>query len=422
MGDPYFPELGGGGIDVQSYDLDLDIAGDGTRIDGTTTLTLTATDDLASFSLDLIGLEVSSVTVDGGPATVERTDRELRIRPTAPLADGSTATVVVTYGGEPQPVPTESLGGVGWLVLPDGGGSYVIGEPEGAGTWFPANDHPTDKATFRFELSVPPGVEALANGELTARDETTWVWVMDDPMATYLAQVVVGQYRLTEEQGPDGIAIRNAFADPLADSVGLAFARQGEMLEHFTSLFGPYPFDVYGSVVIDASIGLAFESQTLSLFDRGFINEEVVAHELAHQWYGNSVSPASWRDIWLNEGFATYAQWTWTAASGGPTVLEQAARVHDRLTSEVPPGDPGPAGLFDIAVYDRGGLTLFALQAEVGDETFGTVLRRWATERAGGTGSTDDFIALAEEVAGQPLRPLFDAWLFGGELPPLPGS
>ena len=363
------------------------------------------------------------MTVDGERAAVEREGRELRIRPQAPLADGATVTVVVAYGGEPAPVTTPSLGEIGWLVLPDGQGSYVIGEPEGAATWFPANDHPTDKATFRFELSVPPGVEALANGELVARDDTTWVWAMDDPMATYLAQVVIGQYQLTEEQGPGDVTIRNAFPEPIAGDVAPSFARQGDMLEHFTSRFGPYPFDVYGSVVVDANIGLAFESQTLSLFPSNFVDEAVVAHELAHQWYGNSVTAASWRDIWLNEGITTYAQWTWTAASGGPTVLEQAAAAHDRLpATTIPPGDPGPGGLFDLAVYDRGALTLFALEAEVGGDSLTAILRRWAAERAGGTGSTDDFVALAEAVAGRPLGPLFDEWLFGEGLPPLPGG
>ena len=421
LDDPYFPGLGGAGIDVEHYDLTLDITGDGARIDGTATLTVTTTEDLASFTLDLIGLDVGGVTVNGVGAEFERDDRELRIRPPEPLAAGTTATVAVDYGGEPRPVDTESLGPVGWLRLPEGAGSYVIGEPEGAATWFPANDHPSDKATFSFDLTVPPGVEAVANGILLESTGTRWAWSMRQPMATYLAQVAVGQFTLTSEDGPGGVTIRNAFADSVAGEVGGAFDEQAAMLEFFSSQFGPYPFDAYGALVVDVPLGLALETQTLSLFGAVFIDEAVVAHELAHQWYGDSVTASRWQDIWLNEGFATYAQWLWLEEDGGPSVTEQAAAAHAGLRSDVRPGDPGPARLFDVAVYDRGALTLHALRVDVGDDAFATILRRWAAERAGGNGTTDDLVALAEEVSGRQLDALFDAWLYEPGLPPMPG-
>lgn len=419
VGDPYYPELGGGGVDVQRYDLALDVSGDGRRIDATATIELRATADLASFALDLLGLEVGEVTVDGEAATIERTGRDLRIRPATPIAEGSVVTVVVPYAGEPQPVDTPSLGPVGWLTVPDGG-SYVIGQPDGAATWFPANDHPTDKATFTFELTVPEGVEAVANGVLVERTPTVWRWSMDQPMATYLAQVAVGQFTLTSEPGPGGVELRDAVADGAVEQVGDALARHGDMLAFFVERFGTYPFDAYGALVVDVALGLALESQTFSLFGPAFLQEEVVAHEVAHQWFGNSVSPASWRDIWLNEGAATYAQWLWSEDAGGSSVDARAAAAHAQLGSEVAPGDPGPARLFDTAVYDRGALTLYALGARIGEDRLGEVLRRWVTERAGATGSTADFVALAEDVAGEPLDDLFAAWLAGGPLPPLP--
>ena len=420
LDDPYYPELGGGGIDVQHYALDLDVTGDGARIDGTATLTLVATDDLESFTLDLIGLDVTSVTVDGAAAEVDRIQRGLRIRPPGPLASGTTAAVIIAYGGEPQTIDTPSLGPIGWMRLPDDAGSYVIGEPNGAATWFPANDHPSDKATFSFDLTVPPGVEAIANGVLVESTDTHWVWSMDEPMATYLAELAVGQFTLTNEVGPGGVTIRNAFADSVAADVADDFAEQPAMIEFFSSVFGPYPFDAYGSLVVDVPLGLALETQTISLFGAAFTDEIVVAHELAHQWFGDDVTPATWRDIWLNEGFATYAEWLWIEHDGGPSVAELAAASHAGLRSDVRPGDPGAALLFDPAVYQRGGLALYALRVDVGDDAFATILRRWASERAGGNGSTEDLEALAEEVAGRQLDPLFDAWLLGEELPPLP--
>jgi aminopeptidase N len=422
LGDPYFPDLGGGGFQVEHYDLDLDIAGDGHRIDGTATLHAVALDDLASFTLDLIGLDVAAVTVDGAAAGVERDERELRIRPAAPIAEGDAFTVAVGYGGEPEPVDTPPLGPVGWLT--DAGVSYVIGEPEGAATWFPANDHPSDKATFRFELTVPEGVEAVANGVLASQEGTTWIWELDDPMATYLAQVAVGQFTLTDEAGPGGVRVRNAFADSVAERIAPAFARQPEMLGFFAERFGPYPFDAYGSLVVDVPIGLALESQTLSLFGSGAVAEVIVAHELAHQWFGNSVTLSTWSDIWLNEGFATYAEWLWIEHVGGPSLDEQARSAHalmaDGDLGDLPPGDPGPERLFHPSVYQRGALTLYAVRATIGADAFDQLLRTWATDHAGGNATTAELVAAAEALSGVELDALLDQWLLATELPPFP--
>jgi aminopeptidase N len=243
---------------------------------------------------------------------------------------------------------------------------------------------------------------------------------MEQPMATYLAQLAIGQFTLTSVVGPGGVEIRNAFADAVV-GVAPAFDEQAAMLEFFSTQFGPYPFDAYGALVVNVPIGLALETQTLSLFGSSFLDEVIVAHELAHQWFGDSVTPSAWQDIWLNEGFATYAQWLWLEHDGGPPVAEQAAASHAGLGGGgVAPGDPGPTRLFDPAVYERGALTLHALRRAIGEEGFAAVLRGWATQRRGANGSTEDFVALAEEVSGQQLDELFDAWLLGEELPPLP--
>jgi aminopeptidase N len=433
VGDPYFPALGNGGYDVDAYDLALDVDPTGAgRLTGVATIEATAVEALSSFHLDLDGLEVRSVMVDGEEAAFRRDGPELRIDPADPLAAGAGFTTVVRYDGAPRPSRSgvELLPDVGWFDLAGDAGSYVLAEPSGAATWFPANDHPSDKATFTFRVTVPAGLAVAANGTLqgsrTDAGRTTWTWRMDDPMATYLATVVVGDLVLTEPVQVGGVTIRNAFAEAHVAAATATFALQPEMLEVFVEAFGPYPFDEYGAVVVDADLFVALETQTLSLFGRDMLGggEAVIAHELAHQWFGNAVSPATWRDIWLNEGFATYAQWLWADHRGQATVDALAAEAHGRLaddgTGDVPPGDPGAADLFHPSVYERGALALHALRAEVGDDAFWATLRRWVADHAGASASTDDFLAVAGAVAGEDVEPFMSEWLYAPELPDLP--
>jgi aminopeptidase N len=436
VGDPYFPDLGNAGYDVAAYDLSLDVDPTGAgAVVGDATIAATATEALRSFHLDLVGLDVLDVTVDGEAASTSREGEELRVEPATAIDDGADFEVVVRYEGTPSPFDSgvRLLPEVGWFDLPGDGGSYVLSEPSGAATFFPVNDHPADKATFTFRVTVPEGMEAAANGVLegseTADGATTWTWRMDDPMAPYLVTIVIGQLTFQEAGEAAGVPIRNVFADTLAEEAGPAFAGQGEMLEFFADRFGPYPFDAYGAVVVDVDLGVALETQTLSIFGRDTIGSElIVAHELAHQWFGDSVSVATWQDIWLNEGFATYAQWLWFDHRRIATIAEQAEESHGLLTDtglgDLPPTDPGAADLFHPVVYERGALALHALSLVMGDDDFTTLLRRWADEFRYGNAGTGDFVALAEEVAaagsGADVGPVLDAWLFATEMPDLP--
>lgn len=344
------------------------------------------------------------------------------------LVDGDEATVVVEYSGVPETARIGTdLFGVGWQT--DGRDAYVVSEPAGAATWFPANDHPTDKATFRFEITVPDDLEVVANGLQVARevdgDRATWTYEASDLMATYLASVVIGDLTFDESVAPTGVPIRNAYPNRLAEAARRDFVNAGEMLSVFTGWFGPYPFEVYGQVVVDEKVGFALENQTLSLFGSDFATglglvDQVVAHELAHQWYGNAVSPATWQDIWLNEGFATYAEWIWTQESGGRSIAESATATHAEADFGVAPGDPGAGELFQPTVYLRGGLVVHALSVEIGDEAFRSVLQEWVARYDDSTASTADFQDLAEELSGADLDGFFDAWVHGEELPPLP--
>ena len=430
VGDPYFPELGNGGYDVVSYAIDLEWLADSGTIEATTTLELTPDVDLDTFNLDLVGLEVTAVTVAGEPAPIVRTGRELTVDPAAVVPAGRPVTVTVAYRGVPQAVSLGSdVFGAGWQT--DGRDAYVVSEPAGAATWFPANDHPTDKALFTFELTVPADLVAVANGllveERTEPDgRHTSRWQASDPMATYLASVVVGDLIIERGQAPTGLPLRDAFPPRVADQARALFSRTGEMVATFEQWFGPFPFEVYGHVVVDEVLGYALENQTLSLFGTDLLGdpgagERTVAHELAHQWFGNAVSPSSWRDIWLNEGFATYAEWIWFEEAYGQPIARSAERAYETADFGVAPGDPWDQELFQPTVYVRGALALHALSVAMGDEAFRALLREWPARFLDAAASTQDLRALAEELSGEDLGPVFDAWVYGRSLPPFPG-
>jgi aminopeptidase N len=424
VGDPYFPDAGNGGYDVDHYVLDLTWDPTTQRIDGVTTISAVATEALASFSLDLIGLEVTAVEVDGIPARWERRhDHELVVTPVRTLQEGARFTAGVRYRGTPAAIAGSAPLEPGFTS--DGREAYVASEPNGAATFFPCNDHPTDKASYEIRVTVPEALDVAANGLLRATTAgatggtETWVFDAPDPMATYLVQVVVANLRFEELRGPGGLPIRNAYDADLGREVGAAFARQGEMIDFFADLFGPYPFATYGAVVVDDDLGFALETQTLSLFGSELTAEPVVAHELAHQWFGDDVSLGSWRDIWLNEGFATYTQWLWTEHRGGGSIDEIARASADTPGLDVPPADPGADQLFGATVYVRGALTLHVLRHELGDDTFFEVLRTWVERYGGASATSADFESLAGEVSGRDLSDLFDAWLRAPELPSL---
>ena len=424
VGDPYFPELGNGGYDVRHYLIEVTVDPVAGTIQGTTTITATATQDLARLNLDLAGeLLVGTVTVDGVDAGVSRRGDEMAVTPATALAMGRDFEVAVEYEGSPPPsrVPSADLVN-GWIH--DGSSVFVIAEPDAAHTWFPGNDHPSDKATFTISVTAPDGYVVASNGRLaattTTMSGTTFTWEMDDPMATYLATVVVDRLERIDRPSVDGVVLRDYLPATLSDPPELQLT--DEILRFLVATFGPYPFDSYGHVVVD-DFPAALETQTMSIFGRDALFEEVIVHELAHQWFGNSVSPATWQDIWLNEGFATYAEWLWLEHRHGTAAVAGAvseALLLAPFLGDRPIGDPGVDELFGGGVYIRGALTLHALRSEIGDDAFFTALRTFADRFRYGNASTADFIAVAEEVSGSDLDEFFDTWLFSVTLPPSP--
>jgi Peptidase family M1 domain/Peptidase M1 N-terminal domain len=643
VGDPYYPLYGNGGYDVSHYLLQVSYQPDTKQLRGVATISARATANLYRFNLDLQGLRVHSVAVDGKQARWSRnSDHELVIWPRKKLNSGHRFTTVVSYGGVPR---TQDLfGGVAGFI-PTDDGAVVAGEPEVAANWFPVNDHPSDKASYTFEITVPNGVETIANGHLVSKRKhgatTTWTWNEAEPMASYLATATMGQFR-THHYRADGLEFLDAVdpdlyqpiasphtgsqylyssvgdssykrvtrqlavpaggghltfwiardteptwdftfveartpgqddwttlpdvnghnsqetgnscpsgwqgihpqlahyqtptddggctptgttgswwaatgasdgweqwdvdlsgwagetveisiayasdesvqgkgvliddivtptgdgstsfendADPLdgwvvagppvgspanpndfaavtstdvqttGDVIDAVFAREPEILRFLASKFGPYPFHQAGGIVDDVQgLGFALENQTRPIYSKDFFSNEiggddVVVHELAHQWYGDSVSVHRWRDVWLNEGFATYAEWLWSAAEGLGSEQEIFDANYNGIPADdefwtVPPADPGVDELFGGAVYTRGAMALHALRMTVGDDDFFTTLRRWAATRAGGTGSTAQFIGLAEQISGQDLGTMFNDWLYGTVKPPAP--
>lgn len=427
-GDPYFPAYGNGGYDVASYDLKLRYDPAGNQLTARASIRATATQDLSRFNLDYTGPTITSITVDGAPAASERDKSELVVTPAGGLRRGAGFTVDIGYAGKPGPV----VDGGGFLH--SASGAVAVGQPESATAWFPVNDHPSDKATYAIEVTVPDGVSALSNGVLTGRDSTagwtTWRWVERSPMASYLVTLAIGRYRV-KTGAHDGKPVVTAVAEsvPAGGTAEAALARTTEIADFLATQFGPYPFGAYGGIVIDdARVGYALETQSRPVYTPAFFQGRtdgtwVVAHELAHQWFGNSVSVRQWKDIWLNEGFATYAEWLWAEHQGTRSVqrsFEEAYRSGTADLWTVPPGDPGADRLFNGSVYRRGAMALHALRLATSDDVFFRILRSWAAEKKDSNATTAEFIALAERISGTSLGSLFDDWLFKTSRPALP--
>lgn len=425
VGDPYIPELGDSGIDVREYRLDLVVDPDlGEIVTATAEIDAHARSDLAAVHLDLIGLEVRAVRVDGVEVPAQREGPKLIVQPPQPLRGGTDFVVAVDYGGRPEPFTIPGFDTpAGWVVTAEG--VHVVAQPDGARTWFPSNDHPSDKAAFTIAVTVPAPFVAVANGSLEERgavaDGTRFVWRMYEPMATYLATVVVGELVEVEQRAAGRVRIRDHLPVDLADPPPAPLRRTPDMLEFLETWFGPYPFSTYGHVVVP-DFAIALETQTMTVLGRLAIDDRTVVHELAHQWFGNSVSVATWQDVWLSEGFASFAELLWIEHDAGPeAMLAEVRRRHAVLSARPhrPIIDPGLDELFGLGVYWRGSLTLHALRLAIGDEAMRAVLTTYAARFEHGNASTADFVAVAEEVAGVDLEPLFEGWLHQVELPPL---
>jgi aminopeptidase N len=424
-GDPYFPLQGNGGYDVAHYGLDLRYDPATDRLAGTVTITASATQELTRFDLDMRReLAVSAVTVDGAAAGYDQPAalaQELVVTPARPLAPGQGFTVAVSYAGVP-PVITDPDNSIeGMVPTPDG--VFTVGEPQGSPGWYPCNDTPTDKATFDFRVTVPAGLTAVANGELagapvTAGGWTTFRWHSGQPMATYLATATVGEFETSTGSTPSGIPYYLAVDPKAAAQSHAVLGKLPAIVDFYQSVYGTYPFSSAGAIVDPAKeVGYALETQTKPIFDRP-PDELTLAHELAHQWYGDAVTLQRWRDIWLNEGFAEFSSWLWSEHTGQTSAQQFFDRWYAQPDSHgyfwnPPPADPGNAAhIFAWSEYERGAMTLQALRVRLGDETFFRIMRGWFALHRYGNARVEDFTAYAGQVSGADLGHFFDVWLY----------
>jgi aminopeptidase N len=429
--DPYFPKAGNGGYDVTHYGLDLTYDPDDRHLTGTAEITARATQDLSAFDLDLKGLDVKGVTVEGDRARWNRTGQELTVRPHDDLDDGETFRVVVRYAGTPETITDPDGSEEGWL--PTGDGALALGEPTGSMAWFPGSHHPSDKASYDIAVTVPKGLEAVSNGELTGRSthdgRTTFRWHTAEPMASYLATLAVGDYVIERSDIDDGeLPVYTAVDPSEADDAREVLDELPEIMEWAEENFGPYPFASTGAIVARSDAAdYALETQNRPVFP-GAPETELLVHELAHQWYGNSVTPKSWRDMWLNEGFATYAEWLWDEDNGGDTAQETFDALYDHGEEDheglwdFPPAEPTSAArISDSPVYERGAMVLHKIRQTVGDDTFYDIIQGWAAAHRHGNADTDDFTAYVEKQApDEDFSGIWDEWLYGDGKPDRP--
>jgi aminopeptidase N len=429
FGDPFFPFAGNGGYDVQHYSLALDYTPATDQLSGRAVITAKALDNLESFNLDLRDfLAISRLQVGtkhqqskAMPKLREpsyaRDGQEVIVQPRPKLQAGDTFVVVVEYAGIAQPVVDPDGSWEGFIPTDDG--AYVVNEPQGSPGWYPVNDDPSDKASFDFTITVPEGITALANGVLvsstTAGGKTTWAWKHAGPMAPYLATATLGVFDLTVTTLSNGVPSYVAVDPRITNRANLALIPA--MVEFFSATFGPYPWDAAGAIADSASfVGYALETQTKANYDRN-PGEGTVAHELAHEWFGNAVTLENWPDIWLHEGFATWSQWLWDEHVGRRTAQAAFDQQYARLPTSsfwtiAPAALPGAPELFTTQVYNRGAMTLQALRVKIGDFAFFNLLRAWYAENRGGNVSTADFVAEAEQHANQQLDAFFQTWLY----------
>lgn len=428
-GDSLFPDQGNAGYDVGHYRIKIN-ASTGRSITATTTITAYARRALSSFSLDLEGLRVSSVRVDGQRAHFTRHDAKLVVTPVRAVRGHFSA--VVRYSGTPVVHTDPDGSSEGWIPMPDG--STALNEPIGAMTWFPVNNTLRDKATFTYQVTAPTSRAVAANGVLAARVRhgaaTTWTWRLRQPIAPYLTMISIGDYNVYESTYTSitGRKVKVwVFGQPSLGDLTTQRALLPKVLRFQERRFGPYPFSSAGLVVHSLDVGYALETATRPFFPRPPSTGTLV-HEQAHQWFGDTVTPCDWGDVWLNEGFATYAQWLWDGAHGGPSPAATFARLYadnpasSRLWSPAPAALTDPADLFSDPVYTRGAMTLQALRERVGSGDFAKILHRWTARSPQRCATTAQFVALSERVSGQRLGPLFHDWLYVAQRPTSYGS
>ncbi|MEU0414242.1 M1 family metallopeptidase [Streptomyces griseorubiginosus] len=440
VGDRLFPYLGNPGYDVASYDLSFTYPGSNSKpLTAVTTIDAWTTTELDRVNLDFAHGDVQSVEIDGRPAVFSSAGEDLVVTPEGSLPQGSWMRITVRHTSDP--VSADDRDG-GWVRTADG--LAMANQADAAHLVFPCNDHPSDKAMFTIRVTAPDGYTAVANGLPTDVDRagrtTTWTYRTQHPMATELAQVSIGRSTVLRRSGPHGLPVRDVV--PTQDRAALEpwLRKTPEQIAWMEDRVGPYPFETYGILMAAADTGFELETQTLSLFEKDLFTEpaypkwyveSIMVHELAHQWFGDSVSPRTWSDLWLNEGHATWYEALYAEAKAGRTLearMKAAYGASDRWRAAggppAVPKAPKPGqkiSIFRPNVYDGAALVLYALRQEIGRTSFEALERAWVRGHQDGTATTADFVRLASEISGRDLGGFLHDWLYAEKTPPMPG-
>ncbi|MEV0259745.1 M1 family metallopeptidase [Streptomyces sp. NPDC050617] len=438
IGDPLFPGLGNPGYDVAAYDISFDYHGNDRPLDAVTTIDARATDRLRTLNLDFSHGTVRSVDVDGSPARFASAGEDLVVTPARPVRPGEHVRVTVRHTSDPR-----GGAGGGWVRTRDG--LAMANQADVAHEVFPCNDHPSDKALFTFHVTAPKALTVVANGLPAGRTSrgaaTTWTYTSAHPVATELTQVSIGRSAVLRRTGPHGLPVRDVV--PAADRkrFGKRLARTTEQLAWLKGKVGRYPFETYGLLIADANTGFELETQTLSLFERRLFTDaaaypawyvdSLMVHELAHQWFGDSVSPRRWSDVWLNESHATWYEALYAQEKARKSLTARMRAAYGNSDAWRAAGGPPAApkasapgkkiSIFRPVVYDGSALVLYALRQEIGAPAFARLERAWVALHRDSDASTADFTALASRIAGRDLSGFLHPWLYGAKTPPMPG-
>jgi aminopeptidase N len=425
---------------VAAYDLSFTYSGSNSEpLEAVTTIDARTTAGLERINLDFAHGRVRTVEVDGEPAAFATAGEDLVVTPGAPLDEGERTRITVRHTSDPVS-PGNREGG--WVRTADG--LAMANQADVAHLVFPCNDHPSDKARFTIRVTAPDGLTAVANGlpagVVRSDGTTTWTYRTAHPMTTELAQVSIGRSTVLHRTGPHGLPLRDVVPDAHRAALEPWLEKTPGQIAWMESKVGRYPFETYGLLMAEATTGFALETQTLSLFERELFTEpanprwyveSIMVHELAHQWFGNSVGPRSWSDLWLNEGHATWYEALYAEETAGKSLEERMKAAYgasDRWRAAGgPPAAPEPSengdkiGIFRPNVYDGAALVLYALRQEIGTPAFERLERGWFARHRDGTASTADFVRLASETAGRDLTGFLQGWLYGEKTPPMPG-
>lgn len=430
MEDPYYPQNGEPYFDALHYDLDLEWTPSSATLDGSATITFRTTAERDDVRLDFgEPLEVTSAKLDGDDIDSSEDGEDLVLE-TGTIKPGSQHTLTIGYQGKPEPVGSAGsrpdLSSVGWTTESDGT-AWTMQEPWGAYTWYPVNDHPSDKAYYTATVTAHEGMTPVFNGTLETSeqdgDAVTTVWSLDEPAASYLTTIAIGDYTATESEGPGGLPL-TYWTRPEDDRLLPVLEESPRVLEWLEGELGPYPFDTAGVVTVPSMSGMETQTMvTLGSMVRPTDDEllAVLAHEYAHQWLGDTVTPNNWKDLWLNEGLTMYVEARWNDHEGlrsYESLMRDWAAIDDadRLRYG-PPGEYREDEFASSNVYFSGAVMLDRIRRQVGADAFAEALRTWPQEHRNESVDRDDFIEHLSESTGTDLGPFVHEWLTAESTP-----